>query len=221
MDVTKEYNSKTTQYGGGVNKEAYAAASKSLNLVKYGSSIQNAKQIPITVYPYILTFEDKVGLFGTENVFIKIKVNMQDVNPAGLQDFDGYQPAVFNNSQQEFPDKHYVNYKISDDATDTSPYLKAESGNRFPNYRRPMSSVELKNLGVGNKYIDSFIDVALYDRNKNRISLSYGIIKGVDEFYIGVHARKGKRLPYRIQCEVGQLYTEYSELSDEMLLKVI
>ena len=84
-----------------------------------------------------------------------------------------------------------------------------------------MTSVELKNLGVGNKYVDNYIDIALYDRNKKRISPSYVITKGTDEFYIGVHARKTKRMPYKFQCEIGTLYTEYSDLSDEMRLKII
>ena len=81
MDVTNEVNKLIENMGGsGTTNPAYASTSKSLNYAKSRNNIHNAANEKITAIPYQLTYKDTVGLFGAENVFIKVQLNIQSAS---------------------------------------------------------------------------------------------------------------------------------------------
>lgn len=58
------------------------------------------------------------------------------------------------------------------------------------------------NLG-GNKYQNIWLDISLLDKNKQ--TAAELTIKGGDFFYVGVHSRNTKRLPYDFDVKVTAL----------------
>ena len=77
MNVTEETNSSILLMGGsGSSLPANYASSKSLNFAKDSATIQNAKTERVTAIPRLIDFKDTVGLFGTENVFLKIDLEV-------------------------------------------------------------------------------------------------------------------------------------------------
>lgn len=64
--------------------------------------------------------------------------------------------------------------------------------------------IELKNLKTGNIYIDSWLDVRLYNKYREEHPYDIMYIKQNEMFYIGFHARNTKRLPYNVVCSVAE-----------------
>jgi len=83
------------------------------------------------------------------------------------------------------------------------------------NKTNPYVSIELKNLKTGNIYIDSWLDSRLYTANQEEHPYDKMYVRANDCFYLGVHARNTRRLPYNIECIIGNEYKGYSELTDE------
>ena len=78
MDVTNEVNKLIENMGGsGTTNPAYSSATRSLNYAKSRNNIHNAANEKVTAIPYQLNYKDTVGLFGAENVFIKVQLNIQ------------------------------------------------------------------------------------------------------------------------------------------------
>ena len=80
-------------------------------------------------------------------------------------------------------------------------------------YIKPMVSVDLRNLKTGNKYIDSWLDVRLYTDKREEHPYDLMYVPATSFFYIGFHARNTRRLPYNVQCTVGDLYLPYDQLA--------
>ncbi len=78
MDVTQEILNNHLLYGGSDNTAPGGlAVSKSLNYAK-GASIQKPVLENVSVLPRRLKYADTVGLFGAENVFVKVNLNIKD-----------------------------------------------------------------------------------------------------------------------------------------------
>ena len=67
-------------------------------------------------------------------------------------------------------------------------------------------SVDLNNLKTGNKYIDAWFDVRLYNKATEEHPYDKMYVRMNDFFYIGFHARNTRRLPYNVKCVIGQEY---------------
>ena len=77
MDVTQAIENKILKLGGysSSNVNNYSAT-KSLNFAQ-GININTAPEEVITAIPFTFKYEDKIGLFGAENRFVKIKLDIQ------------------------------------------------------------------------------------------------------------------------------------------------
>ena len=64
--------------------------------------------------------------------------------------------------------------------------------------------VELKNLKTGNKYIDAWLDVRLYNQYYDEHPYDIMYVKQKEPFYIGFHARNTRRLPYNVLCAISE-----------------
>ena len=76
MDVTTELLKQNQTYSSSdnTNPDRYSS-SRSLNYAT-GASITKAELAEINVVPFSLQYTDAVGLFGVENHFIKVKLNI-------------------------------------------------------------------------------------------------------------------------------------------------
>ena len=217
MDVTTEVNkSLITMGGSGTTYSPHLASAKTLNYAADKSSINNAAVETITAIPYTVKYSDTVGLFGTENVFIKLQLNILSSSSA------------FANV--ETPENDYISvWTFIEDATintyetgifdfitiegTVNTYETARISNDLSEFRNLYVRLDLKNLKTGNKYIDSWFDVRIYTRDKKEYPYDTIYISRNDYIYLGFHARNTRRLPYNIEMDIGYEYLEYENLS--------
>ena len=87
----------------------------------------------------------------------------------------------------------------------------------MPEIARPRVKINLKNLKTGNIYLDSWLDVRLYTQDREEHPYDVMYCGRRDSFYIGFHARNTKRLPYNVECIIGEEYLTDSELKKDIL----
>ena len=78
-----------------------------------------------------------------------------------------------------------------------------------------MCLVDLENLKTGNTYNDSWLDIRLYNKYKEEHPYDQMWISYDDSFYLGVHARNTRRIPYNILCTIGSKLGKYSNFTPE------
>ena len=59
-------------------KRGYHSSSRSLNYAS-GGTIQRAERQEVTVVPRTLNYKDTVGLFGSENHFVRVQMNLDGI----------------------------------------------------------------------------------------------------------------------------------------------
>ena len=218
MDVTDQITLIKQTYGGSDNTAPGGlAASKNLNYAK-GASINTAPQETITVIPFTLNYTDTVGLFGAENTFVKVNLNIID---SGKEDFaePGWQSLAINETYIG-TDPNYTD-ALMDKAQDLAPvngFDPAVLTSDLPTPWDPMVSINLKNNKTGNKYIDSWFDVRLYTNQKEEHPFDDMYVQRKDSFYIGFHARNQKRLPYNVSCTIGTELLSSLDIKDRSLI---
>lgn len=219
MDVTDQILKHHEIYGSSdSSQQSNTAASKSLNYAK-GASIQRPIEYGVTVFPTTFRFQDSVGLFGTENVFIKFNVRAIDTGNICIEE-PGWECAFIDNSVQEVvPDDPYtfntndgpegqafVTYKgrvLDDNGLEPDGFYPAGTFNA--NYLKTgyAYSAYVVNNKTGNQYVDKHLDVVLYDKNRRTTPHELMYISATDTFYLGIHARNTKRLPFDVTVYIG------------------
>lgn len=250
MQVTTELQQNFQTYGGSDNTNPSGlSASKSLTYAE-GSSWQKANIEKVSVCPFTFNFSGEVGLFGSENTFVRIDMNIIDagggvlvVNDYIAADVQTSTPITINTFESAI-----VNTSI-----DTQPFNEFEPADieaDFVNNLESIVKVELLNELAGNQYQNKWVDVCLYDKYRNEIGIGLAsetipersafentsegnsayqtaltaytqapytytfYAFASDSFYVGVHARNTKRLPYKFQVKISNL-TEVNELTDK------
>jgi hypothetical protein len=213
-DVTNQINELQDSYGGSnLSNPAYYSSTRQLNLSSASNSIANAAGRRITTVPYILNYSDTIGLFGAENYYVKIQLDIIDTGNRYtiVNDYTGLTTGV---------DQPLVNTylrAIEDNLQDLSSqndYEPSSRGTGFGDLIEPVINIRLENTGTGNIYNDSHIDARLYDKNHNELNEDDGLISISGEFYLGIHARNTRRLPYNISIHIGEEVKIRSELTD-------
>ena len=226
MDVTPQILEHHRIYGASDNtNQAYVASSRALNYGK-GASIQRPEKEQVSTIPRIISFKDTVGLFGTENHFVRVQMNIQ--NPVlGFYGEDGWQPAKLSdeiavpsdpytkvNNGYNDPGQAYIDYDADNDSDGScgietvciNTYEPAGFiGNTISNITSKYFRVELKNLKTGNIYVDDWLDVRLYNKGYDEHPYDVMYVKYNEPFYIGFHARNTRRLPYNVDCVIGEI----------------
>ena len=219
MDVTTQVNRQINTMGGsGTTNPTYASCSKSLNFHISSNSIQNAGTERVTAIPYTLNYNDSVGLFGAENIFVKVQLNIQSATSAFTNvdvPENDYLPVW------TFSEVNTVNFYVPAqmdfdlDRFPVNDYEPATFSNNLSEFAKPYVRVDLTNLKTGNKYIDTWFDARIYTsaREEHPYDTMY---LGIDDyFYVGFHARNTRRLPYNVQLTIGQEYVDYYALTAE------
>ena len=228
MNVTDQILESHRIYGASDNtNKAGLASSRSLNYAS-GASIQRPEVEKVTTIPRTINYRDSVGLFGTENHFVKVNVAIQ--NPI-LGEFiiteDYYQaeigtgteivvpsdPYTLANSGYDEPGQAFIDYDADEESdgscgqtvvciNDYEPALF--SGENIGNIPSMFFKVDLINLKTGNKYVDNWLDIRLYNRYREEHPYNVMYIKYNEPFYIGFHARNTRQLPYNVDCVLGK-----------------
>jgi hypothetical protein len=216
MNVTDQVIRSHQLYGASDSTNpAYYSSNKSLNYAKSANSLMNAQVERVTAIPAALKYADSVGLFGAENVFIKVQLDIENTISIYVDNgspVNTYYPATIDIDNQDLD--FYYEAGILDFTQDLftlNEYEPAVLSNNIDTVAKPLVSIDLENLKTGNKYIDAWFDVRLY--TKNRIEFPYDkmYVDPKDYFYIGFHARNTKRLPYNVSMVVGDIFTsEYN-----------
>lgn len=219
MDVTQEVRRNHIIYGASDYTAPQSLASgKKLNYAE-GATITKPSLQTCSVVPHTFKYEDTVGLFGAENHFVKVQLNIiGDIVNACFEP-PGWQCAYIDYNQQT--EENYWDMGIVDEAApelDTSYDSAAITGNKLPNLNDPYLSVDLTNLKTNNMYIDDWLDVRLYTKAREEHPYEKMYVKAKDYFYIGFHARNTRRLAYNVECVVGLEYVDYNSIEDKNLI---
>ena len=214
-DITDQLNSSRNIYGGSdLTNPAYNAASKSLNLSSATNSIINAIGPTISTIPFTITYEDNLGLFGAENYYTKVNLDIIDTGNQQIivNDYIGLtrstDVALLNTysavTEDDLLDLGPVN--------DFDPALRELGIDEVPEL---FITLKLNNEGTGNIYNDRHIEANLYDSELYIVDYSDPLINSKGEFYVGVHCYNTRRIPYKISVTIGTAALVPEQLTDE------
>ena len=225
MNVTAEINKNIQQYGGSASsREDYLSSNKALNFAGGSNNINSAVGQSITAIPQFLDIKDEVGLFGSENNFIKIDLNILSSTTI-FENIDSkentYLPVWTFNETEIINDFETAEFDFTLDIPIVNSYEPAFISNDLSQYRRPIISVSVQNLKSGNQYLDNWLDYQVYDNNKNPIDYDDFYIDVKSDFYLGFFARNTKRIPVNFKVAIGIEYLEFNDLSAEQRKRFI
>ena len=213
QDVTKQIERIHRIYGASDYTAPHRHASgKSLNYAT-GGSIQTAELNTVTVIPFTLKYQDNVGLFGAENHFVKVRLNIKgDVLLKCFEEVNWECAKV----GKEVSTDHYASAVIDENApeTDSGWESAAMQASKLPKSDSYVS-IYLINKKTGLKCNDAWLDVRLYNEAREEHPYNTMYVKSLDSFYIGFHARNTRRLGYDVECVVGEEYVSYEEIEDK------
>ena len=219
MNVTQEIQKNHIVYGASdYTAPGGLSASKALNYAK-GPTITNPDRTSVSVIPYSIRYADSVGLFGAENYFLRVDLDIQaDIARACFEE-EGWECAYINWEYID-TDSNYDAAVI--DGTGDSIVNTYQSAtileNKLPRLPDGYISIDLENIKTNNKFIDDWLDIRLYTQDREEHPYNTMYVRGRSHFYIGVHARNTKRLPYDIMCTVGSVYRTYDSIEDKSLI---
>ena len=216
MDVSEEILKNHITYGASDYTASHSlSSSKALNYVK-GGSITKPELTTVQFIPYTLNYQDSVGLFGAENHFVKINVRL-DPSVAGAC----YEEPFWECAKIRYGDTTVSNtyakavIDFTKDLTTVNTYDPAKLNMSLTERFDAFISIDLNNLKTGNTYIDSWFDTRLYTSDREEHPYDKMYVRTNDFFYIGFHARNTRRLPYNVNCVVGNEYLSYEQLPEE------
>ena len=218
MDVTDEIRRRAETSSTGTTNPAGLVASRSLQFAK-GPTIDRAVVYRLSAVPQSLIYEDEVGLFGTENQFVRFEMNARDIlRGVDIEDAEGYRTLLQFRGTDESVEGSDYEEAVGDDSVQESQdvYIKAVFTSLFADTRTTLISAELTNLRTGNKYIDNWVDVRLYDSNKKPLDHEKIYVTPVSSFTIGIHARRANRLPFRLKIDIGfEILSEFNVTEEQ------
>ncbi len=218
MNVTTEINNKIQSMGGsGSSNPTYLSSNKSLLFAGGANSINTAPSQRVTAIPLQLNFSDSVGLFGSENKFVKIDLQIQSSSTvfANIEFPENTYFPVWTFADEALVNDYYTAvFDYLQDPVTVNTYAPAIVTGGLSDYSRPMVSIDLNNLKTGNKFIDAWLEVTLYGKDKQPVDGDF-LYTDIDSyFYIGFHARNTRRLPYNVDLKVGIEYLEYNLMTE-------
>ena len=163
-------------------------------------------------------FVDRVN-FPTENTYIQAFIDIDKEVPTSKEDVvdQGYYYPEVTSGPPDYISDTYDPYTIGsgndlDGNNSGYPYDQLDyefaniTGNKLFIKSDSYVSVDLTNLKTGNKYIDAWFDVRLYNKAREEHPYDKMYVRINDFFYIGFHARNTRRLPYNVDCVIGKEY---------------
>jgi len=214
MDITDQILQHHRIYGSSDFTAQFAtSSSRALNYAN-GASIQKPEQERVTTIPREISYQDAVGLFGSENHFIRVDLRIENPVKACYEE-PGWECARLSD-EEVVPEDPYT--LISNGGPEGQAYVDLNADLEIENTYEPamfgantafklasaVVKVDLNNLKTGNTYIDSWLDVRLYNKHRDEHPYNVMYVPANSFFYVGFHARNTKRLPYNVKCVIGQ-----------------
>jgi len=206
--VTQSILDRHIIYGASDNTNpAYLSSNRSLNYAT-GGSITSPEKDKVSIIPFTINYKDTVGLFGKENHYIRVDVNINSTVAFACFEEEDWECAFMTEGQASTVNTYMS--AIVDLNSDLAPENDYDHAQILENSLRKKFdsyiSVDLENLKTGNKYIDAWFDVRLYTKDRQEHPYDKMYVRLNDFFYIGFHARNTRRLPYNVKCVIGQEY---------------
>ena len=219
LDVTEQIIRYNQLYGASDNTQPNSlSASKSLNYA-HAPTLQQAQRFRIQMMPFTLNFQNIVGLFGAENQYVRIDVDIVEfANECGIVVGDYFEACI-----TYLPDPEQNTYQPAiidplDDLFIVNTYEPAEISGTTPVLDHPKIKVDVNNLKTGNIYIDNWLDVMVYTKRGEMWPYDTIYLNPKDFFYIGFHARNTRRLPFNVDAVIEGEFTEASLIADKYLI---
>jgi len=249
VDVTDQIRQYNELYGSSNNtQQGGLAASKSLNYAT-APTIQQSQHVGVTVYPFTFRLVGQVGLFGAENYYLRVDVNLLTPLAPEFEE-PGYEPAVVTFGDDPIVNTYepaFINFDLDPPPPDPDPeaqvtpeqqpsttccafiggtpadpllncYYGARFLNVIPTTFDPWVSIDLNNIGVNNIYIDTWLDTMLYTRERRMWGYDRMYVRPKDVFYVGIHARNTRHLPYNVNVTVGLELLQGEDIVDKDLI---
>ena len=223
MDVTEEYLAHVTKYGGSdYTGPDSLVGSKSL-VYAQGPSMQRAIEQTITTIPYEINYQGDIGLMGTENIFFKINLDIQDTGAMdNCFEEPEYKCVTVDLSAIEGDSNLWEGAVIDVDTPegDEPVYKSARFTTELPFANSDtLIGIKLTNEGTDNIYENANVDSRLYSSCKFEHGFDDMLVGVRGTFYVGIHCRNTKRNAYNVKCKVGTTYRNPEQLtSDEQRL---
>ena len=212
-DVSSQVLHSHLIYGGSDNTNPRGLSScKALNYAQ-GPSIQRPIIDRVTTIPYTLNYQDSVGLFGVENCFVRVDLDLQDYGGGVCYEEPFWECAMLTRGNHVYDWYEQAVISIDQDLTTVNTYEPANiNQNILLSANTAAVSVDLINNKTGNRYVDDWLDVRLYtkDRQEHAYDRLYVGLRGW--FYVGFHARNTRELPYDVSIRIGDVITKMNEL---------
>ena len=214
QDVTDQILKSHALYGSSDNTAQHRTASgKSLNYAN-GATIQKPVVQVCNIVPFPHNYQDAVGLFGAENHYIKFHLDIMDEVVRTPYMEPGWEPS--GKFYKKVRESEWEQYSTSMSFLNDENYepAKAEPYG-LPKLNNLYLSVRLINFGTNNIYVDDWLDVRLYGKDRKEHPYDFMYVKQNDFFYVGFHARNTKRLPYNVRVLLGESVTSYDNIEDK------
>lgn len=217
MDVTQEILNNHIIYGASdYTAPSSLVGSKSLNYAD-GPTIQRPVYREISAVPYTFQFKSEVGLFGVENYFSKIQLKILGDKVFVCYEEPDWECASISSREQEeiYWDKAEIDRGAAC-VTLNSYECPVILDNSLPKLGEDSYlSVDIINNKTGNKHNDNWLDTRLYSKTREEHAYDRMWVKAKDYFYVGIHARNTRRLPFDVSCVVGLEYASYDAIPNK------
>ena len=216
MDTSEAVLNRYLTYGGSDRTASKdLGASKSLNYAKGASLLKPAVE-RVNTAGYSLTYADSVGLMGPENYFVRFDLDIIDSGNNHEEEEDW--TLLFFSTVDEPTVNTYVSGvydQEADDSGSVNDYNPSNFSAAIPSYIDSVIKISLENFKTNNHFIDSWLDARLYTKERMEHPFDTMYVGLKDSFYLGIHARTTKRLPYNVKCSVTTDIQSYSKLTNE------
>ena len=169
MEVTTELQNSLQTYGGSDSTNPSSTSSSKSLVYSQGSSWQKPIVDKVTVAPYTFNYSGEVGLFGCENIFVRLDCKILDAG-GGVLIVNDYIAGDIQTTVAT--QENTFNSAIFNASTDFSPvndFEPASVESDFVNNLKSIVKIELVNEKAGNKYENAWVDIRLYDRYRTEI----------------------------------------------------
>ena len=222
MDVTEQYLATLIKYGGSEYTGPDSLVGSNSIVYAQGPSMQRAIEQTVTTVPFEINYQGDIGLMGTENIFFKINLDIQDTGSSincfeelnwecvkvdinGTDTDVAYEDGIIDLNASEGDEPLYAAARF----TNELPFAEGDT----------LIGVTLTNEGTGNIYEDKNVDSMLYSKCRFEHGFDDMLVSLRGYFYVGIHARNTKRNAYNVKCKVGTSFKRPEELnSDERKL---
>lgn len=215
MDVTQQYLDTVQHYGSSDSSHpGYLAATTHLNYAS-GPTIKNPVEQIVSSLPMTYNYSGSVGLFGVENLYVKVIDDSDRVSPNTFIEEESWLNQV--STTETSADMFYAKAAITDETVEDENYQIAGYNNKlwFSTSYGTYISVDIINTGIDINCVDTWIDAGLYGRNQQPHPYKRIYIPVGTYCYFGIHARNTKRMDYNVQLIVGASIVAYDAMTED------